>query len=242
MKSIAIIFKTHLWNDDISKFATKIYYQTKSTAINFFIILHDDDDNNSIYNTIESELSSITIKVTTNEIRNMYSTGFLSMHLSNHWILMWFNQKHDYDYVWSIEYDVRISGDTNLIWNTNQTEDFIYVSGNINVPNNPHNDTYIGKKLSLLNIYTGYLQLSRYSKNFLNYLDECFRNGENGQDELIIFSLARLGKFTMSNFLYQYVPNMWAWTWLIKYSDQNRYLFELSEKENLLKIVHPVKE
>ncbi len=47
--------------------------------------------------------------------------------MSNHWILMWFFKKfQNYNYYWSMEYDVRISGNSCILWNYDGEEDFLF--------------------------------------------------------------------------------------------------------------------
>lgn len=124
---IAVIMKTHIWNNDIELFSKKIHNESLSNDIKFFILLHDESGN--IINQIDNSLKDIVLSFTEKDIQNLYFTGFYSMWLSNHWILMWFFQKYGYifDYIWSIEYDVRISGESNLLWNCDDDSDFLFV-------------------------------------------------------------------------------------------------------------------
>ncbi|AGC01791.1 hypothetical protein H012_gp674 [Acanthamoeba polyphaga moumouvirus] len=237
---IAVIMKTHIWNDDIECFSKKIYHESFSNGVNFFILLHDE--NNNIFNKIDKNLKNIVLTFSEKDIQNIYSTGFYSLWLSNHWILMWFFQKygHKYDYIWSMEYDVRISGDSNLLWNCNNDFDFLFVRGNYQNSKNKYNNHYIGNNLEENQKYHGYLQLARYSKKALEYLNECYKNGENGQDELITFSLLNKSGLSMSkDFLQKLVRG--TWTWQDNYSSSNRKIYNYLKNKNILAIFHPIK-
>uniref|UniRef100_A0A6G6ABZ8 Uncharacterized protein n=1 Tax=Borely moumouvirus TaxID=2712067 RepID=A0A6G6ABZ8_9VIRU len=237
---IAVVMKTHIWNDDIELFSKKIHNESLSNGIKFFILLHDESGN--IINQIDNNLKNIILTFTEKDIQNLYPTGFYSMWLSNHWILMWFFQKYGdkYDYIWSVEYDVRISGESNLLWNCNDNSDFLFVRGNYKNPKNKYNNHYVGNNLDENNKYHGYLQLARYSKKSLEYLNECYNNGNNGQDELITFSLLNKSGLSMSkDFLQKLVRG--TWTWQENYSASNRKIYNYLQNKNILAIFHPIK-
>lgn len=239
----ALIFKTHIWSSKIEKFTLKLKRETNN-YIDFYILMHSDDK--KLIKKIKNlDLKKHVIMFSENEIKNMYKTGFYSMWLSNHWILLWFFNKYPYEYIWSMEYDVRISGNSTRIWTYKGTEDFLYPIEPFKDPNWTFKDYYVGGKLNDDDKYYGYLQLTRYSKHFLQYLHKCFKEGENGQDELIIYSLFKRGKFTGSNtFLNSLIKD--SWTVDPNFSDTNTTSYEKSEKEyehnnNHLRIFHPVK-
>lgn len=240
-----VIFKTHLWNNDIETFAKKILLESKN-IIDFYILMHDE--NGKIYDHImDDAIRAITIIFTQNEIQKLYPEGFYNMWLSNHWILMWFFKKFPkYNYYWSIEYDVRIVGNSNFIWQYSGVEDFIYPRGNYISPSNPYYNHYTGKLIADNKKRQGSLQIARYSQKFLEYLDKNFLLGENGQDELIIFSLANHGNFTTSSqFLGAMIKGYW--TWDPQFIPQNNYQYQklLKMVDNLpapaTYILHPVK-
>lgn len=236
---IVVLLKTHTWNDHLEKFAMKIHNETSIEGIDFYILMHNE--NNNLINMIKNkELLKHILTFTESDIRSMYSNGFYGMWLSNHWILMWFYNKfrNKYQYFWSIEYDVRISGNTSKIWTYSGGEDFIFPIQPFKDPNWAYRNHYVGP-MSHDEKYYGYLQLARYSNRFLNYLDRHFREGENGQDELIIFSLFMRGKFTGSkDFLNKYIDN--SWSVFNTDSDKHKYLLEKHETESL-RIYHPIK-
>lgn len=237
-----ILFKTHCWSTDIEKFVIKIKKQIENTNICLYILLHDEQD--TVYEMIDLTLREIVLKFKESDIKNLYDKGFFNMWLSNHWIMMWFfKMNSSYKYYWSIEYDVRIVGNTNIIWDCKEDTDFIYIAGNGLSPNNIYKDYYVGTLLNETDKYYGYLQLARYSNTALKYLDEKFIQGENGQDELITFSLINLTKLKRSNyFLHQYVKG--KWTWQDKFSDYNKTIYNYYEnigKPYPVYILHPVK-
>lgn len=238
-----VLMKTYIWSIDLEKFSHKIFTECSSVGIDFYIIMHDDHGN--LIEDVKSDIiKKLILVVTKIQIKNLYSSGFLSMHLSNHWLLMWFYSKffNKYDYFWTIEYDVRINGDSSIIWNNQEKHDFIYVRGNYLNNDHKHNNTYFGKKLSSHEKYHGFLQISRYSKKFLDYLHQCFLDGENGQDEMIIFSLCHRGRFTLTNKPLKSLIGG-KWTWKGEFSLYNSQLYEYYESNfpNKLIIFHPIK-
>lgn len=244
MEKTVVLLKTHVWSKEIEMFALKIFNETYPIGIDFYVLMHLDDNN--ILQLVESEkIRKITLKFTEQEIKNLYQSGYYSMWISNHWILMWFyrNYGSEYKYFWSVEYDVRIHGDSSKIWSYNSPCDFLYTIGNYQNANHKYKDFYIGSKISESEKYYGFLQIARYSHRMLRYLDECFSNGENGQDELIIYSLLNRGGFTKSNlFLSSLIRGIW--TWDNRYSNYNRYIYESNKirKNNMeLYIFHPIK-
>ena len=244
-----VLFKTHIWNDDIEKFVKKLKNETtemKDNKIDFYVLMHSDNFN--LINQIkDQDLRKYVLMFREADIKKIYKHGFYSMWLSNHWILMWFYKqlRDKYQYYWSIEYDVRISGNSSKIWTYIGTEDFVYPIEPFKDLNWGWKNHYAGNKLTDDNKYYGYLQLARYSNNFLKYLDSRFEAGENGQDEMIIFSLFKLsglsGTKTMLNKL---IKNSWS----VANSESDKHKKMLSKSEtkyqtdkNNLCIYHPIK-
>lgn len=240
MQSV-VIMKAHQWSSQLEDFVVKIQTDCLAQSIDFFIIMHDEDF--MLISEIASpEIRNCVLQVTRQDIESVYPSGFIDMWLSNHWMLMWFYRRFpQYDYYWSMEHDVRISGDSTEIWSTPSDSDFLYVMGNMRNPNNKWNHLYtssLEKPLDLSTMYHGYLQLARYSKPSLRYLDDCFEKGENGQDEMIVFSLMRRGGFSMSSQLLHPLIGG-TWTSDAVYSSYNREEYEASME--MLRIFHPVK-
>lgn len=247
-KKSAVLFKTHTWNAEIEAFAIKLKCDTEATCgVDFYILMHTE--NNKLPESVTNSSLKPHIKTyTESTIRALYSKGFYNMWLSNHWIVMWFYQNFgdDYDYIWSIEYDVRISGDSRRLWSYPGDEDFLY-------PVKPFQDKdwywrehYVGDRLRESEKYYGYLQLCRYSRDFLAYLDDAFADGENGQDELIIYSLfvRAKPKYIGSHHLLGPLIND-SWSVVPEDSDYHKQLFQTSERtpyyNRSLTIYHPVK-
>ena len=108
---IVVLMKTHIWNESIENFALKIYNETINYNIDFFVLMHDEND--TIYELIQSDfIKKVTLTFKEDDIKKIYPIGFFTMWISNHWILMWFFLKYReiYNFYWSVEYDVRISG------------------------------------------------------------------------------------------------------------------------------------
>ena len=248
MPKTVVIMKTHIWSDHLEKFAVKIYNETKKSGVDFYILMHDETGEIR-EKIIDPNIKDSTLNPTESDIKDIYLSGFYSMWLSNHWLLMWFYKIFStYDYYWSIEYDVRISGDSGKIWLHDSTKDFLYITGNHRSATNKYSNHYVSPiesdTLTNDDKFYGFLQLSRYSVKFLEYLDKRFIKGENGQDELIIFSLANRGGFTMSNtFLKPLVRGMW--TWEQRHALKNKIEYEKMDKNNsdnkYLCIYHPIR-
>ncbi len=251
-----VIFKTHTWNDQLEQFVKKIKNETVANHIDFYILMHSDD--NSLPNKIvDPSLKKYVLLFKESDIKKLYKQGFFSMWLSNHWILMWFFKqfKNKYQYYWSIEYDVRISGDSFKIWNYPGAEDFIYPYEPFKNPNWTWKNYYVTNQNTGSNPLTddtkwyGYLQLARYSKKFLEYLDKHYEAGENGQDEMITFSLFKRGTTDIGltgtkNLLNNLIKDSWS----VDNSDSEKHKKILHESEstyksnqNQLLILHPVK-
>jgi len=245
--STVVLLKTHVWTDDLEKFALKLKNETIPYGIDFYILMHNDD--NQLPNKIKNrDLSKYVLTFSESEIRKVYSKGFFSMWLSNHWILMWFYKQHQnkhYEYFWTIEYDVRISGDSSKLWKYTGTKDFLYPVGPFKDKNWTFKHHYVGGKLSDKDKYYGYLQLARYSNQFLKFLDSSYTAGENGQDEMITFSLFKRGNFTGSDRL---LRNLIKDSWSVDNTTvaKNKQLFDKSENDyrsdsTHLRIFHPIK-
>ncbi|AYV85678.1 MAG: hypothetical protein Satyrvirus30_3 [Satyrvirus sp.] len=252
MEKIVVLMKTHIWSIDIEKFATKILEETIPHGIDFYILMHAENDN--ILNMVKNDkIKNIILRFTELEIKKIYKVGFFSMWMSNHWTTMWFFKqfKDKYKYFWTFEYDVRICGNSCLLWKHNSECDLLFTLGNYKNASHKYRFCYIGNKLSESQKYYGFLQIARYSNAALQYLDKCFAEGENGQDELIIFSLLNRGGFSSSKkFLRSILKGIW--TWQDTYSEYNRILYENTEKKlkqissstdpsKYLCIFHPIK-
>lgn len=235
-----VLLKTHIWNDDIEKFASKIRSETINSKVDFFILIHCE--NPETFNTINNkELKQHVLIFREKDINKIYRKGFFGMWLSNHWITMWFYKqfKNNYQYFWTIEYDVRISGNGSILWEYSGNEDFLFPIEPFKDSNWGWKNHYVGDKLTDENKYYGYLQLARYSNKFLEYLDKHFENGENGQDELIIFSLFKRGNFTGSKNLLDGLINN-SWSVIGSESDKHKNILKDHEKKSL-RIYHPIK-
>lgn len=244
MKKTAVIMKTHVWSDDIEIFAKKLYHETKLAKVEFFVLMHDESGE-LIDQISDEKIKEITLTFKESDIFSLYSSGYQTIWLSNHWILMWFYLNHEkkYHYIWSIEYDVRICGYSYPLWLSKDDSDFIYPQGNHRNPNGKYIDCYTGDQLSETERFSGFLQIARYSKDALKYLHNAFSKGENGQDEMIIFSLMNRSKLKMSNRLLKPLVSG-RWTWEGRYVEYNRKVYNnyctLCKHDDLF-IFHPIK-
>ncbi len=245
-----VIFKTHTWNSQIEKFVLKLIEETVPHRIDFYVLIHSNDE--SLITKIENvRIRDYVLVFSENTIKKMYQDGFYGMWLSNHWILMWFfrQYKDKYQYYWSIEYDVRISGNSTKLWTYDGLEDFIYPYVPFQNPEWTWKDYCISNILTDENKWYGYLQLARYSKKFLEYLDKHYNSGENGQDELITFSLFKRGESEIglvgdNKLLFNLINNSWS----VDNADSDKHKKILSDSETEseknpehLIILHPIK-
>lgn len=190
----AILFKTHKFDKAIRARLEKVKSESVGLA-DVVLVVHGDVE-------VDSDLQCFRIR--DQELSRVYDQGFENPWLSNHWLLMaWWRQRGraaGYQYVWSIEYDVGMVGDSSVLWSAaNMPQaDLIASYGPFQDPNWPYKDHYTGGKLKNEEKWYGYVQLSRYSAPFLEYMDKTFESGENGQDEMMIFSLAKRGNFSVN--------------------------------------------
>lgn len=239
----ALLFKTHRWDNRLEKFVKKLKSETIPYGIDLYILMHSDD--NSLVNQIKDpNLRKLVITFSENDIKKIYLKGFYGMWLCNHWILMWFYRQHrnKYQYLWTIEYDVRISGDSSKIWTYDGEEDFIYPVETFQDANWYWKNHYSGTIFNDDNKWYGYLQLTRYSKKFLDYLDKYFEMGENGQDEMVIFSIFKkgvneIGLTGTHKFLNELIDDSWS----VDNRDSDKHKIMLKESGDQLKIYHPIK-
>lgn len=236
----AILFKTHVWSDSIEIDLIRIVNENQGSDI--FVILQDDEG--KLLSKVRSNnLRKLITVVTEDEIKSIYDSGYINKLLSNHWILMWFFRHYpDYDYYWSMEYDVKILGNSNRIWEIDSDADFLYPTGNYRTSaNNKYNDTAIGDLFE--EKYSGFLQLARYSNEALRYLDDMYMNGNNAQDEIATFTLLRHSGLSMSaKELHPLITGYW--TCDNYYQKENLKKYQMCKKwlrPDELFIFHPIK-
>ena len=235
-----VIFKTHTWNNDIENFVLKILDSTTKNNIDFFVI-YNSDEKIKINN---NRITKILLFTKPNKIEKLYDTGFVSMWASNHWLLMWFYKNYpDYDFYWSIEYDVRIIGNMDKLWKINKKYDFVYPVKPFTNESDSWLDTYVGDIFTLKDFRFGYLQLARYSNRFLYLLDLYFINGEHAQDELITYTIFNNAKkkydFRGTHiYLAKHIKNSWSVDG--NYSEKNHEIIKNHNGKRLL-LLHPVK-
>jgi hypothetical protein len=210
-----VIFKTHKWDSDIEMFVNQILAETVNHNVDFFVLMHSNNYNLAD-KVRDKNIKQHVLMFNENDIKETYLQGFYSMWLSNHWILMWFYRQfpEKYQYYWSVEYDVRIVGNSSKIWKYAGSEDFLFPIPTFRNPEWSWRHYYVGP-LNDSQKWYGYLQLARYSKKFLEYMDNHFENGENGQDELITFTLFNRGKSEIGlvgseTFLNNFISGSWS--------------------------------
>lgn len=193
-----VVFKSHVWNrgvrDQLRRIREDILRVVgKEEGVPRPVLVFLWQGKASTVNREAMLLVDHVEVVTDDELREVYPSGFVDPWLSNHWSLMAFFRRHRSwfpEFVWTIEHDVRICGDSNVIWQYNGSEDFVASRGPFQSESWPYRDRYVGPMRDDEKWY-GYLQLARYSRRFLEYVDGIFQGGENGQDEMMMFSLVK---------------------------------------------------
>jgi hypothetical protein len=195
----AILFKTHKFSKAIRDRYEKVVSESKGLA-DVFLVVHGDV-------RIDGEEQRL-FRVSDEELHRVYDRGFVDPWLSNHWLLMsWWKRvgrAGGYQFVWSVEYDVGIVGNSAVLWGEPSGADLIASYGPFRDSAWPYKDRYFCDKATSACLarrdedkWYGYVQISRYSARFLDYMDHVFESGENGQDEMMIFSLAKKGQFSI---------------------------------------------
>jgi len=220
MSKTAICFKTHIWNKGIHNFIKKIYKDcddSNKKALNNFKGEFDLDFYVLIPDYLEKNINQDIIKFTKiykeEDIKNLYKNGFYSMWISNHFIELWFNKTfgEKYEYIWFIDYDVKILGDTNYFWRSELTEDLLIPRNMTLLKENWKFYDYVHESLLKEERYMCPKQFYRISKKLLIKLDELFESGINGHNEIIIGSICKKFNFTYnSNFLNQTIQGIWT--------------------------------
>ena len=231
-----VFIKTHLWDNSIEQFVEKIWSECLEHQIDFFLLAQ-----NNLFEKIPEKILCITKFYSEQNISNLYKEGFHSMWLSNHLISQWFFKNFDlnYDYFWSVEYDVRILGNSSYFWLSDKTEDLLVPKDIISCHNNENKLIHP----SFNQRYSVLLQMHRISRNFLIKLNELFLLGLNGQDEVIYGTVCKKYNFSYDhNFINNRIGGIW--TPMASCSDHNKKIIDsIINLDSLLlpMIFHPVK-
>lgn len=155
MKSV-LTFRTTKWDIVISDFVNKLYTECRN-VIDFYIIAP-----NTIFSLIPNDYKQIT---------KFYDEIEIIENLTNYWFYI--NHGYKYDYIWTIDYNVRILGNSNYFWNCNIDDDLLIVK---NIQNN---NSYL--PLSMFRISKKYLELIN---NFIiNYNENKNNNNDNNDND-----------------------------------------------------------
>lgn len=255
MPRTAIFIKSHLWGESIEKFVEKIYNEVYNSndddnIIDFYLLIQDTVLQDTLFKIFYDEFINCKNKNNNNDIikiyseetiRNMYPNGVINMWMSNHIIELWFynNFAKEYDYIWSIEYDARIVGDSSYFWKLNITDDLIIPNDIIKVHKTNIWYNKIHESFKENEKYHVDLQIHRTSKRFLDKLHELFTKGINGQDEIIYGSVCMKYNFSYNYTVLNKKING-KWSPFSKYSNYNTQIIN-SINDNNIYIFHPVK-
>jgi hypothetical protein len=221
-----VLLVSHVWSTEIYKWYTTI--KTSLSAGCEIIVLACD----KVFDVPQDvQILRPSIK----EIEALYDYKMhKSLWASNHWILMWFwrylGRSLNLDYVWSIEYDVRSQGDLKELW-TIDFCDFLSTS-----PIKEDDSGYWASSIKwTLKKYICHKQIFRMSPKFLDYLDEQFKEGRNGQDEMSLATHAILGNFSTSS-LKKYLHSSWSTC-----SQMSEAQLKAESNTEKLILFHPIK-
>lgn len=233
--NFVVLFKTHKWDADIEKRFRKI--ESEAGADKVWVVYHGKSVPAKVRNLHACP-----------SLEKVYKKGFFGAWLSNHWLLMsWWKSRgramKDVDWVWSIEYDVGIVGDSGHLWRAvheSTDADLLGSFGPFQDESWPYKDNYVGV-MADSDKWFGYVQLSRYSRRFLDYMDAAFERGENGQDEMMIYSLAKRGGFTIETEPLHCLQGFWSALGNDAHDAIHAHDSQQSEPTGLVQLFHPVK-
>lgn len=217
----AVVFVTHYWNSKIEQAAYEIRLSCESNGLEFYVIMGPKvasvgyEIQDKVQRAASAAASAAAaaaapdesvfrvLRPTSKDIIGLYNSGFVSMWASNHFIYMWFwvNHGQSFNYIWSIEYDVRWSGPLDTLWAFDPQCDFVYsdLSPMHSLGSNHYWSSSITKKWATGSIKpakTACKQVFRCSAKFLAYLHTHFQNDLNAQDEIALSSHAHQGQFS----------------------------------------------
>jgi len=196
----AVFYMAHKWNSEIEKCATEIQHSALAYGLKFIIVSCPK---------IQVPSHFRQVCPTEQEVRQMYA-GFISMWASNHFLFMW-AWKHfgqTFDYIWSIEYDVRFVGNLNFLWTYAPEADYVSSQAPWPIKNTYYWYNSISKKWNHP-MQNALKQVNRCSKRFLVHLDAQFHLGLNAQDELALIGHALSPQFTINN-LGRFTHSTWS--------------------------------
>lgn len=234
----AIVIKMHDVTKRGLKLITKIFNECsgkdkngkdKGKGLTIFLLFHGALSNDK--NTKIKQFNLPILQFTTDMIKN--HSQFISTHKSNHLgLFLHYEQLSSFDYIWSIEYDVWINGNSNKLFNFASDKDLLY----------PY--YYYGRKpLNGLKIYCGYVQLVRYSSKLFSAINDMLANSKMKMkltDEEMIFTATMKNNLSCLS-LRRFIAG--RWTHLASESKYNKLKMEdmkANEVESLA-IFHPVK-
>ena len=216
----AVVFVTHYWNSKIEQAANEIRLSCETNGLEFYVIMGPKvaSVGYEIQDKVQRATSATSaaaapdesvfrvLRPTSKDIIGLYNSGFVSMWASNHFIYMWFwvNHGQSFNYIWSIEYDVRWSGPLDTLWAFDPHCDFVYsdLSPMHSLGSNHYWSSSITKKWatgSMKPAKTACKQVFRCSAKFLAYLHTQFQNDLNAQDEIALSSHANQGQFSSAS-------------------------------------------
>ncbi len=233
---IAVLFKTHILNYALCNYIKKIYNECNNYNINqtnHFLIFQLLIPDNITYK-IPDEFKEFTkIYNEEDDIKNLYKNikdeDFKNIHNSNYFITLWFYKYfgESYDFFWSIDYDVRILGNSIDIFSDKSTFDLLI----------PKNILCKDDKF-----YTS-TQICRLSKLLLKKINKNLKKGIYYNNETIYATICKKYNFTYN---YTYLNNFiqGIWTSNPEYNSHNIESFNriIKNKNNVKTyIFHPIK-
>lgn len=238
-KTECLVYVTHVWNASIE--ATFKAIQS-STSMDIFILVGPHGSREPI----ELDVGSLCVTVlrpSLAELQSMYPTGFVSMWASNHLLLMWFWRQYAYDYVWSMEYDVRFKGPLQSLWTLSKEWDYLY--SDLRDLHGITKSHYWASSIEpswhknqFQHFQSATKQVCRLSRKFLDHLEASFQQGQTAQDEVAFASHCFQQNFK-SKSLKDFLSD--SWTTSSGSSARIEKLWQNHQDQGLLVLFHPVK-
>ncbi|MCM1511137.1 MAG: DUF3405 domain-containing protein [Clostridium sp.] len=198
----AILYVTHVYNDDIEHQIQKMYQETKEFATLYLVYQYD---NMRMGIPEHIPVHSFTIR----SLNELHYTpwGSTIMDGNFHFVLLDFYLKHpDFDYYWLVEYDVRFNGHWNTFFSFFQDKDEDFISAHMEtVDDNPEWMRWHEIELKNIPINRNVLLRSfnpicRFSNRAFALLHSRCLLGDRGHNEILMPTLFKYFKLKIADF------------------------------------------
>lgn len=254
MKKTALLFVTHLYNDDIRIQVEKLRDEMKDEA-DFFVVYQSEKltipqiDGINLFPFTIDELNELEYR----------AWGCTIMDGNFHFVILdFFKHFPVYDNYWLIEYDVRFNGNWNTFFSFFNDKDDDFIAAHVEkVEDNPnwmrwHEIEVIGKTLAKEDKLKSFNPVYRISNKGLCVLADRCKMGDRGHNEVLIPTTMLLNGMKIADFgglgryIYKKHPNLF---YIFDETDENddkctfrfrpNYVVDDMKYKNML--YHPIK-